>query len=447
MVELNVNKPKTMKLHIPFTDVTLHIGKKAVEVAKEPYLYGAWQNQLSNLFTGGGFCVNYDTLYTIYNNVVDVKMAIRRIQNAVLKGGYQIQNKADPEMLPNADQEARARAFLDNPERGIRYLKDFWVRDRKVAGNSFWLIRRNLNGDFLDIKPIDPRTMTVVADQYGNVVKYIQSIPGLNNQTFEPDEIIHSVSDWSTANPRYGVSPIESIVYEAKTEMAAQASNWFFYENNAVPSHLLVLEENLGSDQIKEIKEKMDERFKGTKNRWKSGIIPFVKDIKTVTPSQKEMQYLEGRAFSTKKVVVAFGVDSFILGYTEGVQRSNADVIYTEFYENTIRPEENEFEDLVNNRIFPAMGLSDIYFWVNNSHYNNEDTLSTRLRENFKAGLITINEAREQMGMDESDNALAGELMFNGVLLDDLGQATQQMVADIRAKMVARNNDIANLLA
>lgn len=179
---------------------------------------------------------------------------------------------------------------------------------------------------------------------------------------------------------------------------------------------------------------------------WKAGIIPFVKDIKTITPSQKDMQFIESRKFTTKKVVVAYGVDSFLLGYTEGVQRSNAYVIRQEFYDNTCRPYENYIEEVFNNHILPTWGLDRIKLKVNVSSYDDIEQLENRSRNDVTAGIITINEARHVRKMPPADNELADELLINGQPLNDFAAQMQAVTAAVKEKMLEQRKKAFNLL-
>jgi len=356
-----------------------------------------------------------------------------------MKAGYQFVNKDDPEKAVNEAQAKEATEFLEgrNLEDGYTFttLKDLWVRDIEVAGNSYFNFLKNSGGQALGLGVADPRTMAVVADEFGNIKKYVQRTFGYDPIEFEKEEVIHSVMDYSTANALLGVSPIESIVYEARAEMSASMMNWYFYENNAVPSHLFIIEEDISEDNYKELKKEIDLQFKGSKNAFKSGVIPHVKDIKTIVPSQKEMQYIETRKFTTSKVVVAFGVDKFILGYTEKVQRGNADVIYSMFYNETIRPYELYLEEIINQRVLPELfgDAVQISFQIIESNYENDYKIADSTRADVQAGILTANEARQKRGLDKHENEMADELMFNGMLLDDLDEEFAQAVKDIEA--------------
>lgn len=434
-----------MKIKVPFTDLTFYLGKEA-RAARESLMYGSYQNTFSDMLRGGGFRVDFKTLYSIYNNVVDVNQAVKKLQGATMKEGYRFVNAANEDGVPNATEVNLAESVMGAGRMSFANLVKLAIRDLSVAGNAYWHIEKTLGGKPLRITAVDPRTMVVVADQHGVPQKYIQRVSGHDAQDFDPEEIIHIVVDYSTSNPVLGVSPIEAICFEAKTEMAAQMSNYVFYENNAVPSHLLIIDAELDKDQIKKLKHEMDKQYRGAKNRFKAGIIPYLKDVKTVSPSQKDMQFIESRKFTTKKVVVAFGVDAFILGYTEGIQRGNADVIYKMFYENTIRPLEVLFEGVVNNEVLPRLGISSVKFKINQSNYDNEREKAEITRQDVMSGIITVNEARRTRGLDPSDNELADELMVNGFLLDDLGEETKEVTSAIKMKMEERKKSLSNLL-
>ena len=50
-----------------------------------------------------------------------------------------------------------------------------------------------------------------------------------------------------------------------------------------------------------------------------------IEKIETFDLSRKDMQFLEGRAFTREKVCEAYGVPAFILGITEKVNNNNGE--------------------------------------------------------------------------------------------------------------------------
>jgi HK97 family phage portal protein len=425
-----------MKFKIPFTDQTLYLGK-AAQAAKQSLVFGSWNNTFTDLVEGGGYRIGFETLYTIYDNVVDVNAAIKKKTRATAREGYRWVHVDDEDKDPDVAEMKLAEELINNNGMSFNKMKKSWVKDRNVAGNWYLHVEKNKSGKPLALAIVDPRPMIVVADQYGNVVKYIQQVWGKDPVEFDTDEMVHDIYDPSSKNPLLGASPIESIIWEAKGEMAAQMNNFFFYENNAVPAHLLITEEKLTTEQYKEIKKGMKKEYKGVKNRFKAGLIPFVKDIKTIVPSQKEMQYLETRTFTTKKVVVAFEMHSGLLGYTDKVQRGNMQEVRKDWYESSIRPDELAFEEAVK-QVLKLAGITKIRMKVNPSNYENRRETSDIARNNVISGIITVNEARKQQGLEPTDHEMADELLMNGVMLDDinadLNEFTKEYINKVRAK-------------
>jgi HK97 family phage portal protein len=435
-----------MQIRIPFTKSVLYLGKNEVKNVKEAYQYGFWQNGTSDMFKSGGYRVGFSTLYNLHNSVVDIKRCVSVISDTVMKAGFAFINASNESLAPNLSEMKVVQDVFSASALNFTSLKRQTMKDLGIAANAYWLLQKNMTGSkVLKIVIIDPRTMSVVSDKFGNVKGYVQRVGG-STQEFTADEIVHFVVDFSTNNPLLGVSPIESVLWEARTELAAQTSNYYFYENASVPAHLLILEEDISEEQMAILKKDVDAQFKGSENRHKSGLIPFVKDIKTITPSQKDMQFLETRLQNTGKICVAYGVDKFVLGYTDKVQRGNADVIYKMFYENTIRPIEMYFEEVMNKKVLPALGLTKIKFKVKPSNYDNAKEVADITRADVMTGIMTVNEARQVRGLEPLDNELADEIMFNGMPIDDFDAELRDVQSVLTIKNVERRKNMLNLL-
>lgn len=437
-------------IKIPFTDYIVGT-KKQIGAVKEAVIRGAFMNSLESQLNGGSHRIGFDTLYMLYNNISDIKGAVKRIQNAFCRNGVKesvkfVDTKTEQKDMSTSESAEEVLNVLDRAELTFKQLTDLWERDTKVAGNAYWLILKNLSNKVIGLQPIDPRTMSIIADKYGNVKKYIQRIMGKIVNEFDPEEIIHSVLDFSTENPLLGASPIESIVWDGRAELAAATSNYMFYRNNAVPSHLMIVKKTLTEKQVEQLKDFSEREFKGTENRYKAGFIPYVEDIKTVTPTQREMQYLESRKFTTKKIAVVFGVDSFLLGYTEGVQRSNGKIIERDFYENTIRPDEVFFQELLNNKLLPAMGITDVKVKIIESTPFGKLEMLNNSRLDFMSGIITMNEARAMRSLSPSDNELGNEHFINGFIVDDLDAEAKRVRTELEQKTIEKLRSAQNLL-
>lgn len=433
-----------MKIKNPFTGGTLYLGKDDIRAAKQAMGFGIFSG-IEGLSTQASR-ISIDSLYNLYNQVVDIKASVSRIQGAMGKAGYRFVDIKDESLSGDTAQAEIAEAVINTKKTPIGKLSKLWVRNLIVAGNNYTFKMPNKFNEIMALVVVDPRMMTVVSDKYGDVIKYLQKKNSTVVQTFDPEEIGHSILDYSTKTDVLGVSQIEAIATDARTEIESQNTNLAFYENGGVPSHLLIVDEDLSPEQIKKLKKEIDENYKGAKNKFKAGIIPYLKEIKTIALSQKETDYIKTREFTTRKVVVAFGVDAFILGYTEKVQRGNADVIYKMFYENTVRPYEILFEEFINDEVLKPMGLDKIKFKINLSNYDSKKEVMDTSRADVQAGIMTINEARKFRGLNEADNDLANELLINGLPLDDLGFETNEAIKNLGTQLEKKREQMFNLL-
>lgn len=67
-------------------------------------------------------------------------------------------------------------------------------------------------------------------------------------------------------------------------------------------------------------------------------------------------------------------------------------------------------------------------------------------RADVASGIISINEARKVRGLNESDNALADELLVGGLPLDDLGFEANEAIKNLGVQLEKKRDQMFNLL-
>lgn len=114
------------------------------------------------------------------------------------------------------------------------------------------------------------------------------------------------------------------------------------------------------------------------------------------------------------------------LGYVEDVNHSNGESQYTQFIEDTIRPMEEILEEIFNTLMATFQEYAGIKFVVNDEHIDSIGKKSELAQKNTKAGLWTINEGRDYIGYENSEDEIASELIVdsNRRLLSDLVNGT-----------------------
>lgn len=212
--------------------------------------------------------------------------------------------------------------------------------------------------------------------------------------------------------PYYGCSPLQSCASSVDALNEALVWNTNLLRNSAAPSLLVHSESTMSDDQIARYKEQLGVNDQGP---WNSGR-PIVSsgDIKVerIGMSPKDMDWIEGINQSAKFISLAFGLDP---------QLGSADAKARSF--NTYRDAEKSF---YMGKVLPTLDLirdSFLNRWLiprfygeNSGYYFNYDLnaievlsetqgeVFNRLINAVSAGVITINEAREELGYSELDH-------------------------------------------
>jgi len=420
---------KTKEMKIPFTN--LHIGLGRVSGNE----YSGKSVEFSDLFknsdsAGKTYKISVHTLFSVFRQNSDIRNCVREIQNNTGKSGTSFVDVLDskteiPEKL-NMELFSLFN-YSGSTHTSLRQLLKRTVRDMEVAGNAYWVVLRNGSGCALGFQPVDPRTIASVADKSGKVLKYVHRVGVETPKMYEPEDIIHFKGDDDPLHEVFGLGKLEPIIWEARTDSAAMVSNYKFFENNAVPSALYILDEKIPADKLKEKFAEIKKHFGGAVNYKKAGAIVGVKDIKMLNMSQKDMDFLAGRKFSTEKICAAFGVPKFILGYTETVNNNNGVELEKNFMEKTIIPLEQTIEAAINAQFMSQIGTVAIVF---NEHvFSNAKDVEARAEKMYRAGMKTLRQVKRMIGdeitpEDKKEENFDKYIIQNGasaVLLEDVG--------------------------
>lgn len=377
---------------------------------------------------GWGSKVSVDSLFTIWRNNGDVFGCIRELKEGIGSAGYIWVNKQDSSKDPDLADVKKAEEVL-NYEQTFRRFKSKLIQTERISGNAYLLIVRSQGqGNVLGFDFIDPRTMFVVTDQYGTIIKWIQRCKGEVTE-YQPDEILHYKTDDDPNSPVFGLSPIEVILWEARSDLAAMISNYALHVNDSTPGAQYIIDESLPTDDQKKVVENIREQLKGPQNKHKAIAITGVKEVKTISINPKDMEFISQRKFTTEKVCSALGVPKAILGYTEDVNLANGEEQTKKFWEATIEPAQDNLAEFINRVILPAIGVEKIKIEFKAREFDNREWNEASSRADQQQGIFTTNEIREMRGYEKFDPAVEGEwvdkpLIWNGPSvqpLEDIG--------------------------
>lgn len=356
--------------------------------------------------------INYDTLYRMYKLHSDIYACVDKWIGGVVGNGWGIQYKDKEDSDDKYIQQIVA--FLNSlDQQGNKNFTDMikeMIMHLAVSGDNYWHFLANDSNEFIGIQNLHPSTISIYVTKYGEVLGYKQKNDNLETVKFEPYEILHTKLH-SPISEVFGMSPLEPLIWEVKADLMAMKSNFNFFENDATPPTLAILDDDLSEEEQKRAIKALQQQQRGLKNRHKIGVLGGVKELKVIGYSLNDMQFEKLRRLNTEKICSSYKVPKALIGYTDGVNYSTAQTQQSMFYEQTARPMQMMIEEIINTRLLPLIdGGENLKFYFNESSFKDEQAYTKNLLEVAKLGdMVTINELRQAIDLpplDEGGNEL-----------------------------------------
>jgi HK97 family phage portal protein len=292
---------------------------------------------------------NFWTYTQMYRQSVEVFRCVEELQQNSCKNGFSITNDKGDIIVVDEFTKAISKQtakIKGKKVKGWRVLKNNIIQNLNVTGNVYIEVIKSPLGNVNGFQTLDPRTMSIVATRTGEILRYIQTVNGVQ-QSFDPDDIIHYFTSQDPDNQMFGMSKLEPLVYDVFGDIEANTSNYAFFKNSGVPSGVYIIDDEFTDDDEKNLAIKnLEKQLKGGKNKHKVIYSNVIKDVKVTQQNHKDMDFIVGRKFAINKICSALGVPPFMIGYTEGVNLSNGEGQDKNFIENTIIPLEDNLEEI-----------------------------------------------------------------------------------------------------
>ena len=352
---------------------------------------------------------NLDLFFQLYKKHSDLRRVILELQETVGKGGFKLL-RWEEEIDNQID-------FLNNFE---NFKREF-VKYLMITGNIFLYKLRNSYWKVIDYQFLDPRQILKEVDDYWEPVRYFQKTLKWNKE-LKVEDVKHIILEADADNPTRGLSIMEGLTTDILADNEAMLTNYYFFKNNAIPWSLITLKDEINQEEQETLIERMKKLFSWWKNKHKVGIISWVEDIKQIQQTMKDMQFEILRKFTTEKICAAYWVPKVILNYTDWVNYTNADIQYTKYIENTIRPLERFVQSIIQNLINEDFDKT-VKFEIIDKHINDFKEKIEALTKLFNDWILTINEVRKELWFEEIEQDEANVIIINNnkMLLDDLG--------------------------
>lgn len=308
--------------------------------------------------------------------------------DAVVANGYVIksENEAEKKQVETwiNDNKHDFNMFLRNVTRSLLVFDEVYV---EVFAESM-------------PKVIDTWTMRIERDQFGKVVAYVQEVAG-KRITFKPEEIVH-VAKTPLGSRVYGSPLLTTLRRVIEGQMQVENFIKTAFERKAVLSYFFKIRGT--EDDYTRLKSALEQSRPG------ESILALVgpsetSDIEAVKLSEpfSDMKVLEIQRENRQKIMSATRVPPILMGIEGGtnLETSRNQMNSFTLYVKSLQELVNAVVTQVLRRRFNVNIVFELLEWVNPEQ-------ETRLHAmRVDAGIETINEAREALGLPRIEHPMA----------------------------------------
>jgi len=183
-----------------------------------------------------------------------------------------------------------------------------------------------------------------------------------------------------------------------------QEFNMNFFGNNATPEGLLAFE-NINEDSRKKIELALKEKYGGTRNAGKMGVLSNIPTWIPLTKGQKELQYIEGIQNMRDEILGIMGVPKALVGLNDSTYNNSAEAQRI-FQRYTLKPKLDREVNILNEQLIKKYYIldkkmtKDLFFERLNPVEADGKVQAEEVQILYTSGIIKLNEARERVGYE-----------------------------------------------
>lgn len=307
-------------------------------------------------------------------------------------------------------------AFLQSPDRVSSWAQ--WQRqlleDRFVIDAAALYKRRTRGGKLYALEVIDGATLKPLIDDTGRVPlppdpAYQQVLHGVPAVDYTRDEVLYLVR-----NPRswkaYGYSEVEQVVVTVNIAIRRTLFQLEYYREGSQPDAFLGLPKEWTADQIVAFQRHFDAQMAGNlAARRRLKMIPDGgKYQETKQPPMKD-EYDEWLA---RVICFAFSISP--QPFTRQMNRATADTAQDQAMKEGLAPLQRWVKGIIDPVLALDFDSPDLEFaWRDDAEQDPKQAAEIRVAY-VKAGIISVDEAREAMGKDPLGGAYAEPMLATG---------------------------------
>jgi len=268
-------------------------------------------------------------------------------------------------------------------------------------GSAYWSVVREGNA-ITEIWPLRPDKMKILPDSEEYIKGFVYGT-GQESRAFAPDEIIW-FRYFNPLDELSGLSPIAPVALSVDMGVDALRTNRFALANDSTPGMIISVSDTPTDDEVMSFYERWESRFAGSKNSRRPAILSEGMTASNLGFSPKDMMALESMRWSNEDVARVFNVPTPMLHDLSRATYANIMTARKSFWEDCIGPQLAFYEEELTEMLLPLYGEEGLVVRFDTSGVQalqeDEDAKAARREKYVKMGVLTVNEVRGEMGLE-----------------------------------------------
>ena len=283
--------------------------------------------------------------------------------------------------------------------------------DTQVYGDAIWYLERYDQKQPQEVIRLDPRRVKAVpSKEEGVFVEYYEYTPSASSSVvyqYPPGSIVRFYTP-NPDNPYVALSPTQSVMPQVNQFMATTFWNSVFFRNNARTDGFITVPEDTDPEDKELIRKVMEEAHGGEEKAHRIGVLGGdAKWVSTGTvPKDTDWQVSDSR--SRDATCAGYGTPVFLVSGHDATNFATAKEQRSSYWEDTIIPQLAWYAEQLTTQYLPHFDDTEGLFFVFDTSdipamQEVELTRTERLQKAVGTPIMTINEARKQLGLDPVD--------------------------------------------